>query len=191
MKSKYLDLLENTLTRYQRGGFLVGDYIKFADEHKSLSCYKDLTAQIKDAIAEVVELSKNMNLRVVSIKNNCPSRAPGNEFNTNGDVSIDIGLDYGGGRFYNVVTVPAQMLTRIDYGVNQAPLPQALTRPNQITLKPELVQLSDDADMHHQTRTADQGGKDKDTETELEDEHVKIPSSSAKSSVGAYLKYLK
>lgn len=191
MKSKYLGLLENTLTRYQRGGFLVGDYIKFADDYKSKSCYKDLTAQIKDAVAEVVELSKNMNLRVVSIKNEYPSRAPGNEFNTNGTVVIDVGLDYGGGRFYNVVTVPSDVLTRLDYGINYAPLPQAITRPNQITLKPEVVKIDDGTETYRQTRTADQDGKDKDVEAELDDENVKIPASSAKSSVGAYLKYLK
>jgi hypothetical protein len=191
MKSKYLSLLENTLTRYQRGGFLVGDYIKFADDYKSKPCYKDLTAQIKDAVAEVVELSKNMNLRVVSIKNEYPSRAPGNEFNTNGIVVIDVGLDYGGGRFYNVVTVPSDVLTRLDYGVNYAPLPQAIVRPNQITLKPELVEIDGKTETYRQTRTADQDGKDKDVEAELDDENVKIPASSAKSSVGAYLKYLK
>jgi hypothetical protein len=83
------------------------------------------------------------------------------------------------------------VLTRLDYGVNYAPLPQAIVRPNQITLKPELVKIDGDTEAYRQTRTADQDGKDKDVETELDDEHVKIPASSAKSSVGAYLKYLK
>lgn len=191
MKSKYLGLVENTLTRYQRGGFLVGDYIKFADDYKSKSCFKDLTDQIKSAVAEVVNLSKDMNLRVVSIKNNCPSRAPGNEFNTNGEVVIDVGLDYGGGRFYNVVTVPSDLLTRLDYGINYAPLPDAIKRPNQITLKPEPVEIDGKTETYRQTRTTDQGGKDKDAELELDDENKKIPASSAKSSTDAYLKYLK
>jgi hypothetical protein len=31
----------------------VGDYIKFAADYKSKPCYKDLAAQIKDAVAEV------------------------------------------------------------------------------------------------------------------------------------------
>lgn len=191
MKRKYLDLLENTLTRYQRGGFLVGDYIKFADDYKSKPCFKDLTDQIKAAIADVVDLSKDMNLRVVLIKNDCPSRAPGNENNTNGDVVIDIGLDYGGGRFYNVVTVPADLLIRLDYGINYAPLPDALKRANQITIKPELIEIDADTDMYRQTRTTDQHGKDKDSEVNLDDENKKIPANSAKSSANAYLKYLK
>lgn len=191
MKRKYLDLLENTLTRYQRGGFLVGDYIKFADDYKSKPCFKDLTNQIKSAIADVVDLSKDMNLRVVLIKNDVPSRAPGNENNTNGNVVIDVGLDYGGGRFYNVLTVPADLLTRLDYGINYAPLPDAIKRPNQITLKPEPVEIDAKSEMHRQTRTTDQNGKDEDSEVELKDENKKIPAASAKASTGAYLKYLK
>lgn len=192
MKSKYIELLENTLTRFQRGGYLVGDYIKFADKYKSAESYKELTPQVKAALEDVITLCKDMNLRVVNVKNKYPSAAPGNENNTNGQVFIDVGLDYGGGRFYNVVTVPADLLEVIDYGINLAPLPKALTRDNIITLKPEPVTLDKNSDTYKQTRQTAQGGKkDEDSEVTLADKNTKIPGKSAKETTAAYLKHLK
>lgn len=187
MKSKYLKLLENYQRRYQIGGYLMGDYIKFADNYKSSKCYKDMTPTMQQAIDSVAEMGKDMNLRVVAVKNEYPSRAPGNEFNTNGSVVLDIALDYGGGRFYNVITVPAEVVTRLDYGVNYAPLPAAIKRDNMVTLKPEPVVMDANTDTYKQTRMTDQGGKLKAADDSLDNENEKIPASSAKE----YVKYLK
>ena len=185
MNSKYLELLENTLTRYQRSGLLVGDYIKFADNYKSRKGFKDLDDSIKDKIKDVIELNKSQHLRVVAIKNKYPSAQPANEFNTNGHVVVDVGLDYGGGRFYSVLTVPSDVLERIDYGVNLAPLPDALRRDNMITLKPELVEMDAESETYKQTRKTRQGKKDAKSETSLNQKNTKIPADSA-----YYIKYM-
>lgn len=185
--SKYLKLLEGALTRFQRSGFLIGDYIKLADDYKSMKVYKDMPPTMQEAIDNIAEMSKNMNLRVSSIKNEYPSRAPGNEFNTNGTVVVDIALDYGGGRFYNAITVPSDILKRLDYGINYAPLPDALTRDNQITIKPEPVVMDAESEAYQQTRKTDQDGKLKDAEVTLKNKNEKIPASSAKT----YVRYLK
>ena len=42
MAKKYLTLVEAYLSRFQRGGFLVGDVFKFNDNFKTLDCYKNL-----------------------------------------------------------------------------------------------------------------------------------------------------
>lgn len=191
MKSAYLELLENTLSRYQQGGFLVGDYIKFADNYKSLEQFKKLPDEMKHAVDETAKLSDNMNLRVTAIKPKYPSRAPGNEFNQNGQVVIDVGLDYGGGRFYSVVTVPTDLLKRLDYGINYAPLPDATKRDNKITLKPEPVEMDSKSETYKQTRKTTQGDEDEESVTKLDNVNVKLPAVSAKSSAGVYLKYLK
>lgn len=191
MKSKYLNLLEDTLTRFQRGGYLVGDYIKLADGYKKTDGYKNMPANMQAALDEVGELSKNMHLRVVAIKNQYPSTQPGNANNTNGVVAVDIGLDYGGGRYYSVLTAPSDVLERVDYGINQAPLPDALKRDNIITLKPEPVETDKDSEAYRQTRKTSQGGKkDEDSESVLNNTNVKIPAQSAKSTAD-YMKGVK
>jgi hypothetical protein len=187
MKSRYLSLLENHQRRYQIAGYLMGDYVKFADNYKSTKCYKDMPPTMQQAIDDVADMGKNMNLRVVAVKNEYPSRSPGNEFNTNGSVVLDIALDYGGGRYYNVITVPTGVVTRLDYGVNYAPLPAALKRDNMITIKPEPVEMDANTDTYKQTRMTDQGGKIKDSDDSLKNKNEKIPASSAK----GYVKYLK
>jgi hypothetical protein len=70
-------------------------------------------------------------------------------------------------------------------------LPDAIKRANQITLKPEPVEIDAKSEMHKQTRKTNQNGKDVDSEVNLDNENKKIPANSAKSSTGAYLKYLK
>lgn len=187
MKSKYLELLENTLTRYQRSGFLVGDYIKIHDNYKSKRCYSKLSDEMKVRIDELAAVGANMHLRVVAIKNKYPSDQPGNEYNTSGKVVLDIGVDYGGGRFYSVTTIPSTIATVIDYGINLAPLPNALTRDNIITIKPEPVNLDSESDIYHQTRMAATGKGEGETETNLTNTHIKIPANSAKE----YVKFLR
>lgn len=187
MKSKYLDLLENTQKRYQIGGYLMGDYVKFADNYKTTKCYKEMTPTMQQAVDGVADMGKEMNLRVVAVKNEYPSRAPGNEFNMNGQTVLDIAIDYGGGRYYNAITVPCDLVQRLDYGVNYAPLPAALKRDNMVTLKPEPVVMDANTDTYKQTRMTDQDGKLKDADDSLADKNEKIPASSAKE----YVKYLK
>lgn len=187
MKSKYLNLLENTQRRYQIGGFLMGDYVKFADNYKSTKCYKNLTPTMQQGVDDIADMGKEMNLRVVAVKNESPSRAPGNEFNMNGQTVLDIAIDYGGGRYYNAITVPCELMQRLDYGINYAPLPAALKRDNMITIKPEPVVMDADSEIYKRTRMTDQGGKMKDADDSLVNKNEKIPASSAK----AYVKYLK
>jgi len=187
MNSAFNTLLENTLSRFQRGGFLVGDYVKFCSGYSTKDSFKDLTTSIQDAVKEVEKMSENMNLRIINIKNKYPSSQPGNENNTNGCVSVDIGLDYGGGRYHCALTVPADILERIDYGINYAPLPDAIRRDNMVTLKPEpLKSVSEDEEMIIQTRKTQQGGKLAKSDTTLSNKNVKIPSETAK-----YVKYFK
>jgi len=175
------------LTRFQRQGFLVGDVVKFVDGFVTKEFFKKCSDEMKQRIKEIADMGKEMNLRVVAVKNEYPSRAPGNEFNMNGQTVLDIAIDYGGGRYYNAITVPCDLMQRLDYGVNYAPLPAALKRDNMITLKPEPVVMDADSEIYKRTRMTDQGGKMKDADDVLANKNEKIPASSAK----AYVKYLK
>ena len=41
-RNKFIQLHENYMKRFERGGFLVGDVFKFNDNFKSLDAYKSL-----------------------------------------------------------------------------------------------------------------------------------------------------
>ena len=55
-QKKYLTLVEAYLSRYQRGGFQVGDLFKFNDKFKSLDCYKKLGDNTKQMLDQMIEL---------------------------------------------------------------------------------------------------------------------------------------
>lgn len=186
MKRNFLELCENTLTRYQRAGFLVGDYIKFADKYQNISCYADLSDTMRARIDDIFNVSKEMNLRVVSIKNKYPSDQPGNDVNSNGSVALDIAIDYGGGRYYSLTTIPSSIVEVLDYGINLAPLPGALKRDNLVTLKPEKLEPDKESETFKQTRMASSGKGDAITDTELGEDNIKIPAKGTAS----YVKYM-
>jgi hypothetical protein len=82
MNHKFLPLVESMLTRYQRQGFLVGDVVKFVDGFVTKDYFKKCSDEMKQRIKEIADLGKEMNLKVVYIKNEYPGAQPGNENNT-------------------------------------------------------------------------------------------------------------
>jgi hypothetical protein len=205
MNHKFLPLVESMLTRYQRQGFLVGDVVKFVDGFVTKEFFKKCSDEMKQRIKEIADMGKEMNLKVVYIKNEYPSAQPGNENNTNGTVFIDIAIDYGGGRYFGTTTVSQDMLQRISSGVNLDPIPSAIKRDNMITLKPELVDIHKVADSGdpmlnlsnqlnaQQTRMTDAGNmKLKKTELDLAKKNKKIPAKGESESkdTNYYVKYM-
>lgn len=137
MEKKFIKLLETAISRYNRGGFLVGDYVKFIKKYKSDKNFKALQDVQKDAIEELIKCG--LNIRVIAVDDFMPARFPGNPDTSNGLVSIKIAADQGGGRQLYSVTVPPSILEIVDFYPNLAPFPDQFTRPNNEILKPEEV----------------------------------------------------
>lgn len=108
MVKKFDTLLESSMSRYTRGGFLVGDYVKFVKGFKKHAEYESLGSNVKELIDELNSSDKH--IRVRGIHNQYPSRAPGHIENSNGNVFVVIAQDEGGGREYNYITVPSCLL---------------------------------------------------------------------------------
>lgn len=183
MKKNFLVLAESILQRFQRTGFLIGDVVEFIDGYQNTDTYKQLHPSIK---AHVDTLANgDINVKVVNIKNHYPSRQPGNEQNTIGDCTLDLALDYGGGRRVDVVTVPADLVMSVNHYPNLDPVPDALKRKNLITIKPEPVGEGDEenyeAEHVKQTETTKQDldGDYKRSDHSLNNTNTKIPSSPA------------
>ena len=177
MKSKFLTLLESINSRFQRGGFLTGDYVKLVKGYKSKESYKSLSKPMKDLLDEFD--ASDLHVRVRDIKNAMPSAAPGTEENQNGQVVVDIAQDNGGGRTdpNRTITVSSDLLEVIDYSPNYAPIPASQVRPNRTTLKPEPLAEEDNEDIKR-SRTSDVNGKIEKGDRELLNKNVKIPSQS-------------
>ena len=75
------------------------------------------------------------------------------------------------------------MLEHIDTGINLAPVPDSLKRPNDEIIEPEEIKFDTASYMspHRQTRTTDRGdAKDSKTELSLPVKNIKIPAETAK-----------
>lgn len=128
-ESKFNNLLEHSLNRYQLGGFLVGDVVIIkpsALKHKDIvnrgQTFKDiLEAKIKN---------KDL-LRVAAVKSIRPDIAGQPHNSGAADFYVDVFEEYAPGLFHNVMTLPADVLEVKDYGINLPP-PAGLRRKNKV-----------------------------------------------------------
>ena len=174
MKSKFLSLLESINSKFQRGGFLTGNYVKFVDGFKSKESYKNLSKDMKDILDEFDK--SDLHLRITDIKNAMPSNTPGTNENQNGCVVLDIAQDIGGGRRdpNRVVTISSDLVQNVDYTPGYAPIPDSQVRPNNTILKPEPLK-SEDSEEIKRSRMSDVGGKLQKGDRELLNKNIEIP----------------
>lgn len=146
-KSKFLEICESTLTRLERAGFLVGDVVEVTDIGK-------VAENIRGELQGMID--QGINLKVVDIVNKYPSDKPGSEQNNSGDVILVVGADHGGGRIVGKMHLPPECCKVISTYPNLDPIPDAIRRDNQITLKPEPVG-DENEEFKNQTNKADDG----------------------------------
>lgn len=137
MEKKFVKVLESVMSRYTRGGFLVGDYVEFVKNYKNNKDFKGLQDIHRASIEELIKCG--LRIRVISVDDYYPVRFPGNPDTSNGLVSVKIAADQGGGRQLYAVNVPPALLKVIDFYPNLAPFPDQFTRPNNEILEPKEV----------------------------------------------------
>ena len=196
MTKNFLQVCESNITRYTRGGFLVGDTIKFVKDFKSHEPYKQLSKNVQDLIDQMIE--SGLNIRVVGINDSTPAYIPGNPETQTGGVVLNIALDNGGGRYTHYSILPPCCAEPVDFYPNLAPLPDGVIRPNGELIKPvEFVADTTNKEQEDQTTKTDDGKKTKKkTDAKLATDYTKLKSSTAKGvespAVDSYtVKYLK
>lgn len=136
-ESKCSLLIEDTVYRYQTGGFLAGDIVKFRKNafknEKLMAMSEQYKAMVKNA------MDTDLNLRVSSIKSIRPNTS-GNYQSTDapGDFYVDLVVEYAPGLWKDPITVPMEVLEKVETGINFAPVPDSLKRKNK-EHKPEKV----------------------------------------------------
>lgn len=173
MVKRYLTLVETYLSRYERGGFLVGDVFKFNDNFKSSETYKKLGQNSKDLIDQMIETG--LHVRVVGIKDTTSPRYPGNPQTSSADVSLTLALDTGGGRYTHYVNVSPELGEPVSFYPNLPPIPDAVVRKNNTNIKPKEVEPID-----HISNKSDKGdGKLSNTNLTLPTKNTELPSTAA------------
>jgi hypothetical protein len=169
MAKKYLTLVETYLSRFQRGGFLIGDVFKFNDNFKNSEGYKKLGQNTRDLIDQMIE--SGLHVRVVGIKDTTSPRYPGNPQTSSNDVLLTLALDNGGGRYTHYVNITPDLGTAETFYPNLPPVPDAVVRKNNINIKPKELEKTDNI-----SNKTDRGtGAYMDTERELPSKNTTIP----------------
>lgn len=173
LKQKYLALHEAYLSRYQRGGFLVGDVFKFNDNFKSLDCYKRLGTNTKEMLDQMIDTG--LHVRVVGIKDTTSPIYPGNPQTSSNDVELTLALDNGGGRYTHYVNISPELGTPESYYPNLPPIPDAVKRDSNVNIKPQEYEKQDST-----TNKTDRGtGEYVDTDISLATANTTLPTSKA------------
>ena len=139
MKHKFLKLYEGTIKRFTNGGLLVGDIVKLkpgAHNHPSFDGAEETKIHIKAL------MDSDLNIRVVNIKNNYPAVMGGNNSDTRTPLAqtVDIAQEIMPGRLYNHVSVPAELVERIDFYPNLPPIPNSMKREDTSHIKPKPIE---------------------------------------------------
>lgn len=110
--SSFKTLVENRITRYRIGSFLVGDQVKILDTIKSIDAYKELPIASREILDNFIELSNNGDiiLKIAGLNQTpflqgTPEATP---------MSFDLGADLGGGFYGQVLTLPATLIRAIE-----------------------------------------------------------------------------
>lgn len=175
MARKFLKLVENTITRMSNGSFLTGDLVKLAKNYKSKDSYKKLNDAQKEYIDTYFDSDKNY--YIVNVKTDALTPGPGNSDNRGTTFYVDVALELANGRYDNQgkVTVPSDILERIDTGINRHPVPDSDRYDNKVQIDPVEAEENEE---QQQTMTQ-QGDGLKKSEISNPRQNTKIPSSPA------------
>ena len=132
--SQFDVLLEKELERFQMGGIIIGDRIRFKGDALKHEFVANRAKNFQDIIAACMEPSFDLNLRVGAVKSIYPTTTQnyvGGSESPDG-VYLDIYIEYAPGLYRNPMTVPIEIVEVIDDGNNRGPVPDSLVRKNKI-----------------------------------------------------------
>jgi hypothetical protein len=133
-ESKFNLLYEDVYNRYQSGGLVSGDIVRFRANALSNPRVKEMTEEYKQYIRDLME--SDLILKVGAVKQARPAMQYGMA-NTIFGYSADIVQEYAPGLFKNPITVPIELLERVETGPNRSSVPDSLKRKDTTQIKPE------------------------------------------------------
>jgi len=176
MSHKFLNLIESTIQKMTNGGVLVGDRVSLIDGYKSKEDFKSLPDSVKEYITSLFK-DNDLNKKVINIKTEMPSRAPGNEDNRGASYFADVAVELANGLYdnKNAVTIPVSILQVHDDGINRSPVPDSQKYDNKVQIDPVEAEENEE---QQQTMTQ-QGDSLKKSNLSNPRQNTKIPSKPA------------
>jgi hypothetical protein len=147
METKFDVLYEGLLERYQQGGFIIGDRVRFKKNVLTMEFFKTKGQNFIDLVKSCSDPSFDLNLRISAIKSIYPTTTQNYRGGTESPDAIyaDVIVEYAPGLYRTPMTVPIESLELQDDGINTGPVPDSLKRKSQIVIKPEAVKAEQDA----------------------------------------------
>jgi hypothetical protein len=147
METKFDVLYENLLERFQQGGFLIGDRVRFKKNVLAMEFFKSKGQSFIDIVKSCSDPSFDLNLRVSAIKSIYPTTTQNYRGGTESPDAIyaDVIVEYAPGLYRTPMTVPIGALELQDDGINRGPVPDSLKRKSKINIKPEKVEADSTA----------------------------------------------
>ncbi len=141
--NKFETLLEGTFSRFQGGGFLAGDLVKFKSNALSSEWAKKQASNLMEKLKEFTECDEN--IRVSCVKGLRPAvGGDAQQDNQVDDFYCDIVREKAPGLFMDFITVPAEMLEYIDPGINLPEIPNSQRGADTTQIEPqEIEQVSE------------------------------------------------
>jgi hypothetical protein len=166
METKFNVLYENILERYQQGGFIIGDRVRFKKDALNSDFLKSKPQGFIDLVKSTMAPGFDLNLRVSAIKSIYPTTTQNYRGGTESPdkTYADVIIEYAPGLYRTPMTVPIEILELQDDGINTGPVPDSVKRKSKIQIKPESVK-------------AEQSAKH---DINLQNVNVKLPSNSVK-----------
>lgn len=135
--SKFDKLCESEYERFQSGGWMIGDRVRFKKNALSHNYISSRAQSYIDVVKACMDPSFDLNLRIGAIKSIYPTSSTGQNFG--GGVSappdgmfLDIYIEYAPGLYRNPMTVPCEIVEPLDDGINTGPVPDGIRRKNKI-----------------------------------------------------------
>lgn len=141
MDTKFDVLYENVLERFQQGGFLIGDRVRFKKDVLTTEFFKSKGQNFIDVVKSCMAPGFDLNLRVSALKSVYPTTSQNYRGGTESPDAIyaDIIIEYAPGLYRTPMTVPIGALELQDDGINTGPVPDSLKRKSNIVIRPEDV----------------------------------------------------
>jgi hypothetical protein len=148
METKFDVLFENLLERYQQGGFIIGDRVRFKKDALNSDFMKSKGQNFIHIVKSCMDPNFDLNLRISAIKSVYPTTTQNYRGGTESPDRIyaDVIVEYAPGLYRTPMTVPIEILELQDDGINTGPVPDSVRRKSKINIKPEKVEAEQSAD---------------------------------------------
>jgi hypothetical protein len=141
MDTQFNIVLENLMERYQQGGFMIGDRVRYREDCLKLDFFKHKASNFIEMVSACMDPKFDLNIRVSAIKSIYPTTTQNYRGGTEApdNIYVDVIIEYAPGLYRNPMTVPIEALEIQDDGFDRGPVPNSVKYDNKVSDKPEKI----------------------------------------------------